>query len=110
MDFYTKELNFNLDGLWPEQNPEWCSLIHGAVNIMFYKDNQNSNSNLAMPGHLYFYTENVLELHKKLAAKTEVLWGPEVYHYGMREFAIREVNGYTIAFGEPTDDPPTCHE
>lgn len=37
--------------------------------------------------------------------RVEILWGPEVYHYGMREFAIKDDNGYTLSFGEPTDDP-----
>lgn len=38
----------------------------------------------------------------------ELLWGPEVYHYGRREFSIRDPNGYELIFSEPTDDPPTC--
>ncbi|MFQ5677217.1 MAG: hypothetical protein ACE5G1_15095 [bacterium] len=49
-------------------------------------------------------------MHNSIKDKVEVLWGPEVFQYGMREFAIRDCNGYTLAFGEPTDDPPTCQE
>ena len=28
-------------------------------------------------------------------------WGPEVYDYGRREFAIKDNNGYLLALSEP---------
>jgi len=28
-------------------------------------------------------------------------WGPEVYGYGRREFAIKDCNGYTLTFSAP---------
>jgi hypothetical protein len=28
-------------------------------------------------------------------------WGPEVMEYGMREFGVRDPNGYFLAFTEP---------
>lgn len=52
--------------------------------------------------------DGVVERHERIEGKAEVLWGPEVYSYGMREFAIKDPNGYQLAFCEPTDDPPTC--
>ena len=36
-----------------------------------------------------------------------VEWGPEVYGYGRREFAIKDCNGYLLTFSAPTSDPPT---
>ena len=32
------------------------------------------------------------------------------YHCGRREFAIKECNGYTLSFGQPTNEPATCPE
>lgn len=109
LDFYTKVLGFKLDSMWPEEKPVWCSLDHGDVHVMFYSD-ENGKQAAEMTGHLYIYTEDIRALHKKISDKVEVLWGPEVYHYGMREFAIKDCNGYTLTFGEPTDDPVTCEE
>jgi hypothetical protein len=31
-----------------------------------------------------------------------------VYHYGRREFTIKDPNGYVLALSESTSDPPTC--
>ena len=33
----------------------------------------------------------------------EVRWPIDTFEYGMREFAIRDCNGYTLAFGQPVE-------
>ncbi len=108
--FYTEVLGFTVDAVWPEDDPTFCSLDHGPVHVMFYcgEAAAEAPAGPALSGHLYLYTDDVLALHERLRDKVEVLWGPEVYSYGMREFAIREINGYTLAFGQPTTEPPTC--
>jgi catechol 2,3-dioxygenase-like lactoylglutathione lyase family enzyme len=108
IDFYTRILGFKVAGVWPEDNPQWCALDRDEIQIMFMV---NEHYGLPqMTGTLYIRTNDVLELHRKLSGEVEVLWGPEVYHYGMHEFAIKDCNGYTISFGEPTDAPPTNPE
>ena len=37
-------------------------------------------------------------------------WGPEVYSYGCREFAVRDPEGHTVIFTEATADEPTTDE
>jgi hypothetical protein len=59
----------------------------------------------SLSGTLYVEVEDALGLHRDLSGRVEVLWGPEVYPYGMLEFAIRDVDGYTISFGQPVDPP-----
>lgn len=61
-----------------------------------------------MTGVVVLNVGGVLDLYEAIKAKAKVVWGPEVYSYGMREFAIEDPNGYRIAFCEPTDDPLTC--
>lgn len=61
-----------------------------------------------MTGVVVLNVEGVLDLHAAIEDEAKVIWGPEVYSYGMREFAIEDPNGYRIALCEPTDDPPTC--
>lgn len=38
-----------------------------------------------------------------VAGRAEIAWGPEVMPYGMRELAIRDPDGYLLAFSEPAD-------
>jgi hypothetical protein len=63
-----------------------------------------------MTGTLYIETTDVLALHRQVAGGVEVLWGPEVFAYGMHEFAIRDCNGYTLSFGQPSAAAPTSRE
>ena len=50
------------------------------------------------------------DLHKSLLDRVTIEWGPEVYSYGRREFAIRDPDSYLLIFTEATEDPPTCPE
>lgn len=52
-------------------------------------------------GTFYIFPESVQRLAEELCGKVEFAWGPEVMPYGMREFGIRDPNGYYLAFTEP---------
>jgi len=45
-------------------------------------------------GSLYFNTDDVDKLWEQLKDKVEVSCGIENFHYGMREFAVYDNNGY----------------
>jgi catechol 2,3-dioxygenase-like lactoylglutathione lyase family enzyme len=101
--FYTGVLGFTLVNTWPEGEPTWCILRRDSAQLMFM-----INEHVGAPqmtGTLYIETDDVLDLHGRIAGRAEVLWGPEVYPYGMHEFAIKDCNGYTLSFGQPTNDP-----
>ena len=48
----------------------------------------------------YMYPDDVDALWHRLKDKVEVAWPIENMVYGMREFAIRDVDGYTLTFGK----------
>lgn len=106
--FYTGVLGFTVANASPVENPTWCVLQHGRVEIMFMSNNHLGSP--AMTGTLYIQTTGVRAWHAALAGQVEVLWGPELYPYGMLEFAIKDCNGYTLSFGEPTTDAPSIAE
>lgn len=110
LDFYTQVLGFRIGGLWPKEEPCWCSLCRDRIEIMFSTHPGPDSSPPKMTGMLYINVDDVLTLHEQLKGHAKVLWGPEVFHYGMHEFAIEECNGYTLTFAQPTDAPPTCPE
>ncbi len=56
-----------------------------------------------MTGTLYVETTDVLALYRRISTQVEIQWGPEIYEYGMHEFAIKDCNGYTISFGQPVE-------
>ena len=106
--FYEDVLGFRADVLWPEVDPTFCLLRRGQISLAF----DRVESSVALPDATGFYIEaaDVRAMHQDLRGRVTVEWGPEVYQYGRREFAIRDPNGYMIIFTEHTDDPPTCAE
>ncbi len=53
-------------------------------------------------------TNDVLEIFARVEDKAKVIEGPEVYFYGKKEIALVDNNGYVLAFGQDTDERPTC--
>ena len=48
--------------------------------------------------------------HERVKVHATIEWGPEVYWYGSREFAVLDPDGHRMIFSSPTHDPPTCSE
>jgi len=110
IEFYTIILGFGVDTLWPVDEPTLCALSKGDVQIMFdtTANWDSPDSSPFVTGQLIFDVDNVIALHENLKSKVEVLWGPEVYVYGRREFSIKDPNGYRLVFSEKTSDSVTC--
>jgi catechol 2,3-dioxygenase-like lactoylglutathione lyase family enzyme len=108
--FYTQLLGFRIDVLWPEDAPMFCILHRDQVRIGFFMPDEHRPE--AKPGgsELYLDVDDALALHLQLKERVAIEWGPEVFFYGRREFAIRDPDGYLLIFAETTDDPPTCSE
>ena len=101
IDFYVSLLGFVVDSKWPAGNPTNCILDNGHVHLAFGTDPQNWYSDPGLSGQLWIDVDNVMALHANLDGKVPVEWGPEVYDYGRREFAIKDCNGYLLTFSEP---------
>ncbi len=108
IDFYSGVLGFVLDSASPPHDPRICFLDHGPVHLCFYLDLERRDPEPCLSGQLYFHVEDVRAYHRRIKDEVEIVWGPEVYSYGRREFAVRDPNGYILTFSEPSDDPPQC--
>ena len=107
--FYTDLLGFAVDVSWPEDGPAtFCTLQRDDISLGFFVADEQRPTVVVGTGELYLETTGVRELHAALAGRVAVEWGPEVYFYGRREFAVRDPAGYLVIVTEPTDDPPTC--
>lgn len=108
--FYRDLLGFRVHSSWPEAEPCWCDLARDAVSVMFYTQDPHDTGPTNMTGRLYFRTDDVMTIYHAVKDKAEVLEGPEVHFYGMKEFALGDPNGYTLVFAQQTDEPPTRNE
>jgi catechol 2,3-dioxygenase-like lactoylglutathione lyase family enzyme len=77
----------------------WCHLEQGSVSLMFMRNDHVG------PPHAtatqYIHVDDVDALWEALKDRVTAEWGPEDMSYGMREFAIRDPDGYLLSFGEP---------
>ena len=77
----------------------WCHLRQGGVSLMFMKNDHVGTPHATATQ--YIYVDDVDELWEALKDRVTAEWGPETMSYGMREFAIRDPDGYLLSFGEP---------
>ena len=99
--FYVNLLGFVVDSQWPTENPTNCILDNGHVHVAFGTDPQNWYPAPGLSGQLWIDVDDVMALHERLVGKVPIEWGPEVYSYGRLEFAIKDCNGYLLAFSAP---------
>lgn len=108
--FYTRVLGFEVSVVWPENHPTFAILDRDAVSLGFFTPDAHRGRVTIGTADLYLGADDVLAMHTAIKDDVQVEWGPEVYFYGRREFAIRDPDGYLLIFTEPTDEEPTCAE
>jgi uncharacterized glyoxalase superfamily protein PhnB len=97
LNLYSENLGFECRGTYPDdENPCWASLWNGDVEIAF----SIHDKELSMSGTIYIYVENVEEVWKLLKEKVEIIYPLKDFNYGMREFGIKDCNGYVLNIGE----------
>jgi catechol 2,3-dioxygenase-like lactoylglutathione lyase family enzyme len=57
---------------------------------------------------VWIQVADALAEYERIKGRAIIEWGPEVYWYGYREFAVLDPDGHRIIFSSPTDEPPTC--
>jgi catechol 2,3-dioxygenase-like lactoylglutathione lyase family enzyme len=105
--FYKNVLGFRAGSLWPEDEPCFVLLDRDDVCVQFYVADRSKGEAVGY-GTLSYEVDDAMATYAALEGLAPIEWGPEVYWYGRREFAIRDPSGYLIIFSEPTTDPPTC--
>lgn len=101
--FYVDTLGFACDRFSEEWG--WAALSHGAVTLMLAAPNAHDGAmRPAFTGSLYLRTDDVDTLWSALADKVEVVYAPQDFDYGMREFAIHDDSRYLLQFGQPLRD------
>ena len=79
---------------------DWAKLSLGNSEVMFSAGG-NPSAEPRREVDLYILTDNVDDLHRRLKDRVQVVVDLYDAFYGMREFAIRDCNGFWITFGQP---------
>jgi catechol 2,3-dioxygenase-like lactoylglutathione lyase family enzyme len=106
-DFYTRVLGFALGSTWPKERPWFALLVRDdvIVQLVATEAGQTESAGCAT---ISIDVDRAQQLADELMQHVPIEWGPEVYWYGRREFAVKDPKGNLLIFSEETDDPPTC--
>lgn len=112
IDFYRSKLGFTLMGTFGDP-PVWCHLHRDGVDVMF-------NTPPGVAQHVpprsrefqifYIHTSDIVALRAELVAKGVEASPLRVMPYRMKEFDVRDPEGYWLMFGQETVEPPTVKE
>ena len=103
INFYTQTLSFSIFDVAKNEDGGiyWCNLYRDDAEIMFTSRNAHSPEvNATFNGVLYFYPDDVDALWQEFKDRVKVEWEPQDFGYGMYDFAIRDNNGFILAFGQ----------
>ena len=104
-EFYTNVLGFELDYIAGDP-AEFVIYSRDALSVMFRRKPESEeilpNEMRGGMWDLFFWVENLEVLFDEFKAnQVQIVYGP-IYQeaYRMDEFAIRDLNGYVLGFGE----------
>jgi uncharacterized glyoxalase superfamily protein PhnB len=78
----------------------WGLLALGDSRIMLSAGGKPSTAH-RREVDLYIHTDDVEHRYQGLKDRVQVVEGPHDMFYGMREFILRDYNGFWITFGQP---------
>lgn len=95
--FYQQSLGFDC----VNRIEGWALIKKDSVELMLSLPNAHEPfDKIQFTGSFYFRPDNVVQLWRQLKDKTTIVYPLEDFDYGMREFAIRDNNGYILQFGQ----------
>ena len=107
--FYREVLGFEMIMNVPEKPPyDWAMMKNGSVAVMFqtraslseelpeFKEKQLGGGGLTF----YIKVYGLDALCERIGQRADIVKQPYDTFYGMREFAIRDCNGYLLVFAE----------
>lgn len=102
LEFYVDCLGFTQTGYYPiESDPIHTEVrLDDAAFIFFSEMRHFGEETSQCSGIFYIFPHDIDQFVERLRDKVEILWGPEDSPLGMRHFAIRDPNGYVLAFAE----------
>ena len=113
--FYTEVLGFGVSGRMDDVGKTgWASLNQGKTQIMLASPDYFPTA-VKVDGRypqmvLYFYPDDVEQLHQSVAENGWESTDLIVRFYGMKEFEVIDPSGHILVFGQETDDEPTLEK
>lgn len=109
--YWYRELGFEveLEGLQDEDGLQWASLAHSGRSVWLLRAGISDLPADSPPRtSLYAQVDDVDALHARLVARgIAVEQAPASQWYGLREFKLRDPDGFRWVFNQPIPDDQT---
>lgn len=105
--FYRDALGFDHGPVEPDNSDGFAIVRRNLIGLQLVPHDAQRP---AAPVTLWIQVADAQEEYERVKHLTTIEWGPEVYWYGCREFAVLDPDGHRIIFSSPTDEEPTCKE
>lgn len=116
VDYYKNKLGFDLEMSVPRDDGklQWAMVSRDNVAIMLQEresfiEEVPELSDVPIGGSftLFVRIEGLDNYYEKIAVmdEVEIFREPNITFYGMKEFTIRDLNGYILTFAEPQEEP-----
>jgi uncharacterized glyoxalase superfamily protein PhnB len=100
VDWYSNILGFQIVWRAPDDGDGAnCMLQAGTVNVLL-STGSSLGSEPRFSGTLYFDMDDVEALYDSIKDKVDILWPLETQESGLREFGVRDRDGYSLAFSQ----------
>ena len=108
VNWYKENLGFQLLMSIPEEGEmDWAMVQRDEVSLMFQTRKSLADelalfADIPIGGSLSFFTklEGLGELHEMIVDKSAIIKKPYETFYGMKEFMVKDCNGYYLTFAE----------
>ena len=102
LEFYLEVLGFTQTGYYPiASDPVRTEVRRDDVAIVLISESARGISDKpGFSGAFYIFPDSIDNLATALRDQVPFAWGPEDTDFGIREFAIRDPDGYTLVFAE----------
>jgi predicted enzyme related to lactoylglutathione lyase len=102
-EYYRDKLGFTVNFTWGDP-PQYVTTSRGDAAIHFAKGEAPTGHN-GEASEAYIFVSGIDALYEEIAGRgVKVLMGLETWPYGMREFAVEDLNGYRLCFGEGIEE------
>lgn len=105
--FYLDVLGFAPAGDEPTAADTFAILARDGVGLQLVQADEHHPAGRST---VWIEVADALAEHARVQPLAAIEWGPEVYWYGCREFALLDPDGHRIVFSSPTDEAPECRE
>jgi catechol 2,3-dioxygenase-like lactoylglutathione lyase family enzyme len=97
IEFYVKKLGFKLGFTWGGEPPTFAGVNLGKVQLFLMKGAPTPNATGAVVSFPIGDADALYEFHR--ANGVEVVEEIGDRAYGLRDYAVKDLNGYVLAFG-----------